>query len=231
MASFNAYLEVWPDGTTLAQIIDLPGCFAQGASEGEALQRLRIAVPDYFRWLSIYDADTPTMSGEVDLIVKERVPVTRNALHEIRALFGPDVEPASVDDLDWGIALSSHAHQDITQQAARLNDADLMAPRGGRFASIGAMLNDAARMDMWIISRLDVEPVYDDSGEGETHPLLRLNAIHERVLLRLRDASPAEVSTVRVHLGERWSMRKVIRRLIQHERDYSERLAIVLGQS
>src|SRR5690242_10940454 len=39
-ATYDAYLEETADGTTLALILDLPGCFASGASRQDALDNL-----------------------------------------------------------------------------------------------------------------------------------------------------------------------------------------------
>ena len=187
---YDTYLEIWPNGTALAQITDLPGCFALAPSEQAAINHLRVAVPDYFRWLSMLDDETPTMSGEVDLQVRERVPVVNNVLHEVRAFFATDAVPVSDDDLDWGVALMSHAHQDIIKQVQTLDDGTLDWQMSADSSSIRQLIEHLTQTEAWGITRLDEHPFVPLVIELPGTTLERFSQIHERAMLWVREASP-----------------------------------------
>jgi hypothetical protein len=230
MITYDTYLEIWPSGTVLAQVTDLPGCYAVGEYEGQALTRLRMAVPDYFRWLSMQDVDTPTMSGDVEIMVRESVQVHANALHEIRAFFSSDAKPLTEDDIDWGLALMSYAHQDLTQQVRKLGESELAWQADTSTQSIGDLLDEVAQEEAWLACCLN---------ENFQVPLItklpgthidRLDQMHERNMLYLRDSTPELRSLMREHNGERWSMRKIIRRSILNERQKAEEVAILLAR-
>ncbi len=228
--AYDAYLEILPYGETLAQVPELPGCYAKGASESEAVNRLYIAVPDYYRWLRMQDEETPTMSGDVEIRVRERVPVTRNALHEIRAFFATDDEPLSDDDLDWGLALMSYAHQDFTRQLRNVDDAVMEWQPDPESWSIHQIIDHVAQQEAWLSRRLDDPPTAPLITELPGPPLERLSRIHERSMVRLSQSTPEQREMVRDINGERWSMRKIVRRSIVHEREHTEQVAILLAR-
>jgi hypothetical protein len=230
MMTYDTYIETWPDGTALAQITDLPGCYAAGEREAEALNRLHVAIPDYFRWLSMQDADTPTMSGDVELVVRERVPVTRNALHEVRAFFTTDAAPLSEDDLDWGLALMSYAQQDFVRQLRGVTAAALEWQPDEQTMSIQQIIDDVAQNEASLARRLDEQPAVPLITELPGPPLERLNRIHERSMVRLTESPPEMRALIRERNGERWSMRKIIRRSIVEERQHTEQIAILLAR-
>ena len=230
MMSYDTYLEMFPDGTVLAQVLDLPGCFAKGQSEAVVAIRLQMAVPDYYRWLSMQDADTPTMSGEVELIVRERVPVTMHGLHEVRAFFAPDAEPLSEDDLGWGLALMSYAHIDLMHYAATLDAATLDWQSTPDMWSIRQIVDHLAQMETWLATRLDEQPQVPIIAELPGDTLQRYDKIHERAMQRYSSAAPEQRTLITEYNTERWSMRKMLRRSILHEREHTEQVALILAQ-
>ena len=230
MMSYDTYLEVFPDGTVLAQVLDMLGCFAKGMSEAEVAIRLQMAVPDYFRWLSMQDADTPTMSGEVELIVRERVPVTMHGLHEVRAFFTPDADPLTEDDLGWGLALMSYAHIDLMRYVTPLDAATLDWQSNADSWSIRQIIDHLAQMETWIATRLDAQPQVPIITELPGDTVQRYDKIHERAMHRYSNAAPAQRELIAEHNTERWSMRKMLRRSILHEREHTEQIALVLAQ-
>jgi predicted RNase H-like HicB family nuclease len=230
MMTYDAYLEILPYGETLAQVTELPGCYAKGASENEALNRLYIAVPDYYRWLRMQDEETPTMSGDVAITVRERVPVTRNALHEVRAFFTSDDEPLNDDDLDWGLALMSYAHQDFTRQLRNIDEAVLEWQPDSETRNIRQVIDHVAQAEAWLARRLDEPPTVPLITELPGPPLERLNRIHERSMIRLSKSTPEQRELVREINGERWSLRKIVRRSILNEREHTEQIAVLLAR-
>ncbi len=229
MISYETCLETGTDGSVQAIIPELPGCFATGTDEAQALARLRMAVPDYFRWLSLRDTETPTMSGEVGLAVRERFTVGQHGLHAVRAFFVADAQPISDDELDWGLALMSYAHQDLVRIAQPLEAAALDWSPAPNQRTIRQIVDHVAQTEAWLSTRLDAQPqvVLTDQLPGDL--LERCTAAHEHTMLWLSSAAPELRSAISGHNGERWSMRKIIRRSVAHEREHTEEIAIVLG--
>jgi hypothetical protein len=230
MIAYDTCLEMQLGGSVVALVPDLPGCFAVGADEAQALARLRMAVPDYFHWLSMQDADTPTMSGEVEPIVRERFTVTQHGLHQVRAFFAADAQPVEDDDLDWGLALMSYAHQDLARVVQPLNDAALDWTPGPPQRSIRQIVEHVAQTEAWLSTRLDNQPHVRLVEQLPGSLLDRCNAAHEHTMWRLSRATPDKRAVITEHNGERWSMRKIIRRSITHERMHTEEIAILLGR-
>jgi predicted RNase H-like HicB family nuclease len=230
MMTYDTYLEVFPDGRVSAQVLDLPGCFAYGASEIEAQSNLRVAIPDYFRWLSMQDTDTPTVSGEVELAVRERVEVTMQGLHEVRAFFTPDAVPLSDDDLGWGLALMSYAHVDLRRYTADLPSPALDWQSTADVWSIRQIIDHLAQMEIWLATRLDAQPQVPVVTELPGSAFERYDKIHERAMLRYSSTTPEQRAAITEHTGERWSLRKMLRRSIVHEREHTEQIALVLAQ-
>lgn len=230
LATYETYLEAWPAGEVVALVLDLPGCFATGADETAALNGLRVAVPDYYHWLSMQDAETPTMSGEVELRVVERVAISHHGLAEVRAFFAPDAVPLSDEDLDWGLALMSYAHTDLLATLQRASEPALTWEPAPGQRSILDLVDHLAQREMWLATRLDEDPQVPLVTDLPGAPLERYDKIHERAMLRLSGAAPEWRSLIREHTGERWSMRKMIRRSILHERQHTEHIAILLAR-
>jgi hypothetical protein len=229
MMTYDAYLELFPDGTVLAQVLELPGCLARGADEVTALNNMRVAVPDYFRWLSMQDADTPTVSGEVELTVHERVEVTMQGLHEVRAFFGPDAEPLGDEDLGWLLALMSYAHIDLMRFVGNLAPDVLAWQPNPETWSIAQTVDHLAQIEIWLATRLDDRPQVPVVTELPGASVPRYDKIHEQAMVRYSGTTPEQRALIRDHTGERWSLRKQMRRSIEHERTRTEGIAVALA--
>ncbi len=228
--TYQVFVETYPSGNVTAHILELPGCFANGAHEAQALAYLQVAVPDYFRWLSMQDADTPTMSGEVALVVAERFTVTIEGMREVRAFFTPDAAPLSEDDLGWGLALMSYAHIDLQRLTRDLSIEQMDYQPDPQHRSITHIIDALAQNELWLAVRLEESPAIPFIGDLPGSPLARYDAIHEQAMLLISGATAEQRAVIREQHGERWSLRKVLRRSIQREREATEQIAILLGQ-
>src|SRR5258708_2497236 len=99
---YDACLEVRSDGACLAQLCDMPACFARGADETEALRILEACIPAYFAWLARHDEYTPVMRGPFRVAVAEAL---RAADPPTGAFLQSDAQPVSGEDRDWYLAL------------------------------------------------------------------------------------------------------------------------------
>jgi len=206
-AVYDGSLEVRPDGSCLAQIADLPGCLGRGAGPEAALAALVAAIPGYYAWLSAHDEYTPVMHGPYTVTPRE---VARLGDDRIGAFFATDAEPVSDEDLDWYLALLDWAYGDLAAQA-----------QAGRASA--ALLDAVAQEQLWLTTRLDAHPVVTAITHLPGTPADHLRQVWQASLARLRAATDEERARVWEHEGERWSLRKVLRRsvLLARERAIS----------
>lgn len=223
-ATYDAYLEVLPNGETLAQILDLPGCFAYGASQEQARAGLTAALPVYYAWLQRHDDYTPVVSGPFEVRVRETATVPPGAF------FTPDAEPVDPSDLDLGTALLEWAYADLSALLAGLSETDLEAPRAGGH-SRAEELNGLLRAQLWLLSRLEPTPAPATLEALLGGPIERLGMIAHAAVARLRNTTQDERQRTLVHEGERWSLRKVLRRSVLLVRMAGDTLARTISRT
>lgn len=209
---YDASLEVAPGGACLAHVLDLPGCFARGADEAEALARLSARLPDYYAWLSRHDEYTPVVSGPFVVNAREWVAVPAGDACVSRAFFPPDAEPVTDEDLDWLLALLGWAYADLLARAPDLPDARALA-------------GHVAQVQDELLAHLGDHP------EGMAHSVPHSAALDAQSALehtwqaaaaRLRATSDDERIHVVEREGQPWTMRRVLRASILHARFHSE---------
>lgn len=211
-ATYDAYLEVLPNGETLAQVLDLPGCFAYGASSDIATLALAAALPAYYAWLRRHDDYTPIVTGPYAMRVREMVRVPP------RAFFGPDAEPMDVGDLDLGASLLEWAYADLGALVDGMSDAALAA-RDARGLTPADRLDGLLRVQSWLLSRLEPQPAPAPPEALASGLPGVLRSISQAAIGRLRNSTADERERVLEHEGERWSLRKVLHRSVLEARE------------
>jgi len=86
---------------------------------------------------------------------------------------------------------------------------------GGDTPSIGDIICHMAEADLWYTERLKQWPEV---------PLFRLAATRSVALERLRALSEADRAKVTVYESQEWTPRKVMRRMLEHEREHIAQL-------
>ncbi len=200
---YDACLEVYPDGSCLAQLIDMPACFARGTDQTQALAALESSIAAYFEWLARHDEYTPIMHGPFRVAAAETV---RAIDGSPGAFFHCDAPALGADDLDWYATLLSWSYQDYEAAlAVRTFAVDSPAMQAAR---------RVCETQAWLLTRYVETPL----GAAPTFPRLLpaqlVGHVHGLVLERVRSASSDDRSRIHDIEGERWSLRKVLRRSI-----------------
>lgn len=210
---YDAYIEVQPDGSHLAQLLDLLGCFGQGSDQAGALAELQARVQDYYAWLRRHDDYTPDVRGPFVVAPKqvERVQVVNG--RAIGAFFEREDEPVTGEDLDWALALLDWAYSDLYAHLSALPPDALehLDPEG---RSLRATVEHLAQEQLWLISRIDPASGVPHVGQLPGTPLDKLRQVWQASLHRLRHTSDDERERILDADGERWSLRKVLRRSV-----------------
>lgn len=232
--TYDTYLEVERSGQHTARILELPGCLARGGSQGEALTALTNAIPRYYGWLKRHDEYTPEVRGPFQLVARQALATTPTERGEAHVFFEPDAAPVDDEDMDWGTALLEWAAEDLSALAARIPLAALDAPLPTGGWTIRQTLQHVAGAQLWFMSRLDETPGRLTPDQMGADPVMDVRLKTATLVRQLRAADDTRRTVVREHAGERWSLRKVLRRSVEHLRDHTEQVqrdAAALGIS
>ena len=227
--TYDAYLEVERSGRWIAHILDLPGCYAYGPSQDASLAALVVAIPAYFAWLKRHDEYTPDVRGPWRVALRETFHTVMLGDYEVNAFFSPDAEPVDDESLDWYLALLGWAHEDLLALVRAAPPAALDFPISPGEWTLRPMLHHVAITQVWYVSRLEAAPASIGQPPADADPVEVLQRVHAVCVRRLRNVTDQERTAVREHQGERWSMRKVLRRSVWHLLDHTDQAQRMLA--
>ncbi|HEX9037609.1 MAG TPA: hypothetical protein VF808_11530 [Ktedonobacterales bacterium] len=207
-ALYGAWLVREPSGNWLALAADLAGCYATGASQAEALERLATAVPAYYVWLSQHDEYTPTIHSRIRIEALET--------HDLRpggasAFFTADAEPVNDEDLDWLLAALDWAYDDFLAASAR-------RPSN---AESEALLSRMAAAQVALIAYATGALAPDLPAGGAA----RVEAARDAALAMFRMTSARQRKVTHEETGQRWSLRRGLRESVLIVRRATDDLA------
>src|SRR5579871_5968789 len=179
---YEACVEVRPDGSCVAQLCDLPACYARAADASQTLTALASSIPAYFAWLSGHDDYTPIMHGPFTTVAAETLQAPSATTG---AFLKHDASPMTADDIEWYTTILDWSYQDI--EAALAN-----ASAQGSLTMPPAQLYET---QAWLLSRLG--SAEDAAPQAPNLPPTDLVAqIHATALSRLRAATDEDRSRI-----------------------------------
>lgn len=228
MTCYPVCLEIADDGRCLAHVLELVGCTVRAPTQHEALRQLPAVIRDYHAWLRHHGEPAPPTDEPIEIRVAGKStgfgPFDPG---DAAALFPPDREPVTPDEMEDHFRLMAHARADLLALVQVLPD-DLLAwqPDPHSF-SIRRLLRHIGNAEEWYVSRL-VPP--------ETLPLFEFLEMERRTAVaRLRQLTQEERAGVfhpahwTDHPEEAWTARKVLRRLLEHEREHTAQIREMLA--
>jgi predicted RNase H-like HicB family nuclease len=209
MAKYLVYIESVGDPITakgpVAHVPALPGAAARGKTVEEAKQNIRTAIQEYLSLL--HDVGEPVPRVTTDIHLEFQEVDTTTFLTDYDALHSNEMETL----FRW-MAISRQQLMDLVKSLPE--DAWNWKP-GDDTPSIRDILCHMAESDLWYTDRLKQWP---------EAPLFRLAATRGVALERLRALGEAELGRVTIHEGDEWTPRKVMRRMLEHEREHIAQL-------
>ena len=199
---------MYDDGSCLAQLLDLPGCYARGASESEALAALAARIPTYYAWLSRHDEYTPDVHGPFRVVMAERVREHTPGQGSRGAFFAADYALVTDEDLDWALALLDWAYEDLCAHVATAVAA------GSAAEQAHAIAWNAGRTQLWLLTRIGADSPAAGGDEPRGTAVDWLRHVARLSQARLRASSEREREQTLRLADEQWSLRKVLRRSI-----------------
>lgn len=208
---YNGYVNIRSDSTCLAQLTDLPGCYALAPDPDTAIAQLAERIPAYYAWLQRHDEYTPSVQGPFQITFKEVQRSAPAAAPHVGSFFTPDAEPVTTEDLDWYLSLLDWAFADFSAFTASLPDAERAA----------SLIAHVAQTQLWLISRLESSPTVAPFAALPGTPPERLRQIWQASLARLRATTDDERQQSLSHDNEPWTLRRILRSAIVHLREHT----------
>ncbi len=220
-------LELNFEGRVLAWALDYPGCFAYGEDQQESLLRLPQAFIAYQRWVqfkagekswltSDYDIDVRLLESFKAYVINENFELTDQAGYEVNAWFQSDWIPLNGVEIEHGLLLMDWSRQDLLDLLANISPDLTEKEFAGERWNILGILKHIAGAEWWYLDRLGLTDL--TRNEVPKDPFERLNIVRAQVKQTLPQLLEKELVIGKD--GEFWSPRKLVRRILWHEKDH-----------
>lgn len=231
MTTHDLYLESSPRRRkTMVHVLDLLGCVAVGPTTEEALAATPDAIRAFRRFLHRH-GEPVDPEGPLETRVAEHVTEGEWLGNGSPYLvFGPDLEPVSGEEIEVFLRWFHGLREELAGWAARRSNDDLDAPPdgGGRTAR-AILLHVLGGPGGYLAAALGGAPGFSavvsavERGElGLPEALRRIEAL---AVERVRATTPEERAAVRERPGDRRTLRKAIRRMLEHDWEHLAELS------
>jgi len=214
-------VEVGSEGTGVF-VPSCPGCWVFGKTPERALTKVKAAIGEWFEWLAKHGEQAPLeMKGfEVDVAEMMRVNYNPVEAGKPEPLFWSEVPPVTKKDIARTLRLMAYSREDLLKLVSGLPDGlfDWSPPNEPR--TIRNCLRHIAYVEPWYITRLDV----DLFCKYPRDVFKLLDCTREAVINYLEDFPREKMLGVfqphkdKSPLCNLWTARKVLRRMVDHER-------------
>lgn len=203
MSDFEVYTEVDRGGRTIAHVLAVPGCFAIAETEAAALTAVTTTLQTHYP------------EEEVTVTVAERA-------EGPRPLFSPERQPATPELVERYLQVAAQNRLELQNLVRPLTPA---MRRWRAFAgdmTIDEILHHIASSEIWYLTRIC--GFVDQPTELTLAKFMQTTRLE--VEARLTELSAEQLTAVVTqryrtnHPDEEWSVRKVLRRLLEHEREH-----------
>lgn len=208
-------IYVWPSGPSfLANIVEIPGCVARGATKDEAVKNVRRTFADYLELLRAQGVSTEHW---------DRLDPEHFAVKE-----PPEDRLIAEDDRP----LEEHEIRDFLHQMEGQRSALLALVRG-------MSADDMERKptpEMWSVRQalehiMTTEVTYLSRMERwPDHDLATLQAVHRMAFQRFSVLEPDDTHGNHRVFDQRWSTRRVMRRVLEHEFEHLVHIQEILAE-
>ena len=210
----------------VAWVLELPACFSSATTQQEATAQVPTRIGEYFDWLKGNEQASPLANEPIETEAPE---VSRSFTSQndytVNAFFEGDRKPLDYEEVEYHLWLLDRTRRDLLAVVRQLPRETLNRPVAREVrGSILGILSHVAGAENWYLDRPRLALPDEEMPE---EPLARL----ERVRVHTKARLPELVDDARVVelVGEQWSVRKVLRRALWHERDHTNHIAQLAG--
>ncbi|HZO91856.1 MAG TPA: DinB family protein [Chthonomonadaceae bacterium] len=225
MHTLRLYLEDI-QGDWFGWMETFPGAFSQGMTPGAAARAAPAALIDYLRWLRAHEEPLPehlqglnSADFRVEVVEVQQAQQAPDG-QERNGFFAPDERPVDHEDLARYLRLLRYAREDLRKAVGAIPpDGWHTAPLGSK--SVSCILQHLAEAELRCLRGLGLEPIAPREPEAiDWIEIVRQE--FERAVYAFPAHRRGEVFTV---TGERWTLRKALRRALWHERYHAAQIA------
>ena len=213
MAKYLVYVETKGDASTnagpVAHVPSLPGASARGKTIEEAKANIRGAIEEYLRLLRGVGEPVARVGEGISLEFEEVSGTT----------FPTDYDALYPNEMEALLRWMAVSHQELVDLVKDLSEETLSWKPDDGDRSIKDIIYHLANAEIWYTDRLKQLP---------EAPLYRLAAARGVALERLRSVVGSEKAVTTIHDDEDWTPRKIIRRMMEHEREHIQQIREIL---
>lgn len=212
--TYSVTLERGSDGSYLAWVEELPGCFVRSTSRDEAVARVPAAISDFREWLRghgeiIDEAETTAVVvAEVDSVIE--------ADEDTEVLLDADRSPLTSDHWETIARWLSYSRREVLEALATYADDELESQPPERSRTLREELIHVAFVElMYVAWTFDLQ-----TRGGLAEFLAWTRAVADSRMRALADEQVAAATSAEwsgAPRPEKWTARKAARRLIWHE--------------
>ncbi len=225
------------DGGTGAFVPEYPGCWVFGHTPRSALRKVKVAVDEWCKWMEKHGERISSASGfEVEIAEMLRVNYNPVEAGKPEPLFWSETLPVSKKDVTRTIRLMEYSRKDLLDLVSNLNYGCLVWHPKNKPRSIENCLRHIAYVEPWYITRLNV----DLPCRYPRNVFKMLDYTRDIVIDFLRDFPREKMKGIfqpekdPSPVCNLWTARKVLRRLVDHERlhtKYIEKLLQIYAKN
>lgn len=216
MAVLKVYAEVGADGGCLLYSFDPPGLLARGATEDEAMAAAPGALAELRQFLAECNQQGWLPGGDLAVEVAERKcrrGVVANGMTSVT--FQRDRVPLLREEIPPFLAVLDHQRLKLLELKERIPPQAYGFKSLPRRKTIAEQLTHIAACDRWYLSRI-WQGLPRLRRSRDVWDKLSLN--RDLVRRKLMSLTDADLSLVVAPQGEVWTCRKLLRRLMYHEK-------------
>ncbi|HVC32121.1 MAG TPA: DinB family protein [Chloroflexota bacterium] len=231
MTTYALYLESGPrHRTTMVHVLDLLGCVAVGPTTEDALAATPGAIRAYRRFLHRHgesrDPDAPVETRVAEHVTEGQWLGNGSPY----LMFGPDLEPVTEAEIATFLRRFAWLRDELASWAETRSDAQLDAsPEGGGRTSRAILLHVLGPPGFYLAAALGSAPGFSRAAAAAERGELALPEALRRIAVMTADRVVATTSDERAAVRERGSdrrtLRKALRRTLEHDWEHLAELS------
>lgn len=236
MKTYALYLESGPKKQrTMVHVLDLLGCVAKGSTTDEAVANTPAAIRAYLKFLKRHSA--PVEPGEFKTKIVEHITAGQWLGNGDPALvFQFDLIALTPIEIETYLQRLTWTRADIVKLVSGLTHLQLEKEPGNKQRPIRIMLEHVLESEYFYLSsflgKIEGLPATGSIVRKREGDLLNwMSAVRTIEFARLRATTPAERMKSIEHWKQTWTLRKVFRRMLEHEWEHLVELSERLGKT
>jgi predicted RNase H-like HicB family nuclease len=231
MTSYDLYLESGPRRRkTMVHVLDLLGCVAVGPTTDEAVAAAPDAIRAYRRFLRRHgepvDPDAPIETRVVEHVTEGEWLGNGSPY----LVFGPDLDPLTDEEIETYLRRVDWLGDELATWTATRTDAQLDAPpTGGGRPARAVLLHVLGAQGSYLAAALGGAPgfgkIHGAAERGEIDLPTALRRAATLAAERVHATTPAERRAVRQLSSRIYTLRKALRRMLEHDWEHLAELS------